>query len=183
MHLFSLPSRTLADQLLDQYWSGVHLFYPWIHAKSFLRAYERLWLGNHAEENRGLPRVGLGGKDCSQTVFYCALNAILALGCEFSECTYDDREHLTTGFMDRVHELLQIDLLDNGDLAIVQTLLLVAIYLQSTQHPLRCWGVASLAYRMALGIGLHLNYSDSKYTVLEVEMRRRAWHGCMLMDR
>ncbi|KIX01302.1 uncharacterized protein Z518_09027 [Rhinocladiella mackenziei CBS 650.93] len=183
-HRFSLPSRRIADHLLDHYWNGVHLFYPWIHFPSFLKAYELLWVSDRTNPDAGeLSRVGLGGRGCSPTVFHCALNTIFALGCEFSDSMKQMDEHPAGEFMDRVNELLQISLLDEGGLSIVQTLLLLAIYLQSTHHPMRCWGVSGLAYRMAQGIGLHLNDHHSKYNTLEIEMRRRAWHGCLLMDR
>lgn len=180
---FSLPPRSLADHLLDCYWERVHLFYPWFHYPTFDAAYKRLWLGISVEnENTDLPRVGLGGRDCSAELFHCALNTIFALGCEFSPSVSSGDAQPAHEFMEKVHELLQIRLIDDG-LAAVQTLLLVTIYLQSTQHLLRCWGIAGLAVRMAQGIGLHLEANQSGFTVMEIEMRRRVWHGCTLMER
>ena len=185
MNHFPLPARALADHLLDLYWSNVHLFYPWVHTQSFLAAYRRLWTteGEQTGDLADLPNVGLGGRNCPTAAFHCALNAMFALGCEFSTSSPDERELSTITFVDRVQRLLQIDLLDNGDLSIVQTLLLVAQYLQCTQYPTRCWAVVGLACRIAQGLGMHLNYPAAKYSSLELEMRRRVWHGCMLLDR
>lgn len=181
---FLLPSRSDADHLLDQFWRNFHLFYPWIHFPSFLKAYELLW----TKESSGTDlaetsRVGLGSRACSQEVFHCALNVIFALGCEFTNSTQQDGENPGSEFMDRANKLFSIGLLDKEGLSVVQTLLLLSIYLQSTQNPQQCWGVAGLSLRMAQGIGLHLEPTFTSRNTLEIEMRRRVWHGCLLMDR
>lgn len=184
IHMFSLPPRGVADELLNHYWSGVHLFYPWIHTQSFLKAYEAIWSpGGSVTPSGMLPRVGLGGSDCSDTVFNLALNAIFALGCEFSDSLRYHQQDPAQEFMDRAFNLLHVELLDSPRLSLVQTLMLAAFYLQSTPQVMRCWSMAGLACRMAQAIGLHLSHYDSGYTELEIEMRRRAWHGCVLMDR
>lgn len=184
MLLFSLPPRDVADDLLNNYWSGVHLFYPWIHTQSFLKAYEAIWSPGGSDHQSGvLPRVGLGGSDCSDTVFNLALNAIFALGCEFSDSLRCTPQDPAREFIDRAFNLLHVELMDSPSLSLVQALLLAAFYLQSTPQVIRCWSMAGLACRMAQASGLHLTHHDSGYTELEVEMRRRAWHGCMLMDR
>ena len=149
--------------------------------QSFLAAYNKLWLVNDGSEHEeDLPRVGLGGRNCTRSIYYCALNTIFALGCEFAGSAQNTCEDSSVGFMDHVYDLLRLDILDSGDLAVVQTLLLVAIYLQSTQHPMRCWAITGLALRIAQGIGLNLEYHC--FSSLEIEMRRRTWHGCMIMD-
>lgn len=190
-HQFSLPPRSVADHLIEQYWARCHDLYPWFHGPSFHKAYEALWrrreVSNESRSSQDdtskRPRIGLGGRDCSPSVFHCALNAIFALGCEFSP-TVDHADEPGREFMGRVYDLLQIRLLDHASLALVQTLLLVSNYLQSTAYPMRCWGVVGLACRMAQGIGLHLNHSGhSAHSTIEIEMRRRVWHGCVLMDR
>lgn len=82
----------------------------------------------------------------------------------------------------RSRQLLHFDVLDEGDLALVQALLLLAQYLQSTQSPSRCWNVVGMACRIAQGLGLYLNEGDEQYSALELQMRRRTWHGCILLD-
>lgn len=184
IHQFSLPPRNLADHLLEQFWVGVYQFYPWIHRPTFLKSYHSLWTGSEPEaRGHELPRIGLGGRDCPSPIYHGALNVIFALGCEFAPTTQAGKETLAADLMSKAYKLVRIDLLDKGGLALVQTLLLIAIYLQSTQHPMRCWGVSGLALRMAQGIGLHTTTQDSRFSNLELEMRRRIWHGCILMDR
>jgi hypothetical protein len=85
---------------------------------------------------------------------------------------------------------LTFQLVGRGSLELVQTLLLTAQYLQSTQMWGMCWNLVGLAVRLAQGIGLHLNPSDSSKhsgaqssSLLDEEMRRRVWGGCVTLDR
>ena len=179
-----LPPRRVADDLLGQYWSNNHLYYPWFHTQSFQKAYEALWDPTGARPSTDtLPRVGLGGSDCPDHVLNVALNAAFALGCEGSNTATDQPEDAAAEFMDRAFGLLHTDLLDSPNLSLVQALLLVIEYLQSTQKVNKTWGLVASVCAMAQGLGLHLSHNDSQYTVLEIEMRRRAWHGCVFYDR
>lgn len=85
-------------------------------------------------------------------------------------------------FYERMKGLISIDIFDSGSLAHVQALLLVAMYLQCTAYPKRCWNIVGMAYRMSIGLGLHLRRGHSDMTRLEREMRWRAWCACVHMD-
>jgi hypothetical protein len=180
---YFLPPRVLADHLLTCYWNRVHCLYPFVHQPSFTSTYRRLW-GPDTQEilQRPVAKVGLGGSGCSVSVYYCALNAIFALGCQFSDLPLAQRENLSETFFRRSKQLLRIDVLDEGNLALIQTLLIVAQFLQSTQFPNRCWNVVGLACRMAQGLGLYLDGADESRPFAEVEMRRRTWYGCVTLD-
>lgn len=183
IHSYSLPPRHIADHLIDLYFTGVHCYYPWLHTGSFLNAYNQLWTsGNEQQGDKHLPRVGLGGRNCPRALFYCALNTIFALGCEFSATTENTYKGLSAGFMDHAYDLLRLDTLDGADISGVQTLLLLATHLQRTQFPMRCWIVTGIALRIAQEIGLECTHNTSNLSSLEIEMRRRTWHGCMLLD-
>jgi hypothetical protein len=180
---YFLPPRVLADHLLDCYWTRVHCLYPFVHRQSFSSAYSRLWGSEVPDARRETgSKVGLGGSGCSISVFYCALNAMFALGCQFSDLPVTQRENLSDTFFRRSKQLLRIDVLDEGSLALIQTLLIVAQFLQSTQFPNRCWNVVGLACRMAQGLGLYLDNPVSKRSFVDIEMRRRTWYGCVTLD-
>lgn len=85
-------------------------------------------------------------------------------------------------FYERMKSLVNIDILDSGSLAHVQALLLVATYLQCTPYPRRCWNIVGMAYRMSVGLGLHLGRHSTKLSGIEKEMRWRAWCACVHMD-
>lgn len=181
---FSLPPRSIADKLLNLYFQSCHIFYPWIHSTSFRKEVDRLWLGQeqHPVSDPYFPDIGLGGRNCQPTVFFCALNAVFALGCEISDLPSDEKAASALVYAERMKDLLQIPILDSGSLAHVQALLLAGHHLLCTQYPTQCWNVIGLACRMALGLGLHSENRTETGITLETEIKRRVWHGCVQMD-
>ena len=184
-----LPTRDLADALLENYFAKSHSLYPFVYRPLFTRAYEDLWKPSHElrrdtiECDLGLGSPGLS--DSQSVVFHCALNAVFALSCQLSAPVIQqhDRESLSQTFFSRCRSLLHVDILDHGSIALVQTLLIVAQYLQSTSFPSRCWTSIGLACRIGQGVGLHVEDSSfPRRDAREVEVRRRVWYGCTLLD-
>ncbi|KDN63539.1 hypothetical protein CSUB01_11996 [Colletotrichum sublineola] len=176
---FALPARQIADQLLGLYFSSVHIFYPWTDSISFRRRYESLWT---SAGYPGLPvgepaDIGLGGDRCPATSFFCALNAMFALGCEFSDMP--QKESITATFSARMKSLLHMGILDRGDLSHVQALLLAGHYLLASQNPIECYNVIGLACRCAVGLGLQSERHADRRPPVENEVRRRVWYGCL----
>ncbi|KAJ5143188.1 uncharacterized protein N7515_001975, partial [Penicillium bovifimosum] len=183
---FSLPPRSLADHLLECYWDRVHCLFPFFHRPSFEQAYENLW-GSEKETKPPLPQlnIGLGSALDSapnSVVFHCALNGIFALGSHFSDIPAEDREPAVYSFFLRAKKFINLDLIDIGTIGVVQTLLIVSLLLQSTPYPMRCWNAIGLACRAGQGIGLHETTTHASNKPLETEIRRRTWHGCVIMD-
>lgn len=183
---FSLPPRSLADHLLDCYWERVHCLYPFLHRPSFEKAYENLW-GPSKWPKPGLPELNIGLGGCYDSgpqsiVFHCALNAIFSLGCHFSDIPATEREAAAYTFFLRAKRFVGLDLLDAGTIGVVQTLLIISILLQSTPYPNRCWNAIGVACRAAQGLGLHEETTERSINPLEKEVRRRTWHGCVIMD-
>lgn len=183
---FSLPPRPLADHLLECYWERVHCLYPFFHRPSFEQAYENLW-GSSKWPKPELPElnIGLGGSfdsGAQSIVFHCALNAIFALACHFSDMPAAEREAAAYTFFLRSKRFVGLDLLDVGTIGVVQTLLIISLLLQSTPYPNRCWNAIGLACRVAQGLGLHEEAAERSTKPLEKEVRRRTWHGCVIMD-
>lgn len=179
---FSLPPRQQADWLLEVYFTNNHIFYPWVHKESFMATYESMWASQANDPYRSLPDVGLGGRNCPAPVFHCALNAIFAIACEFSNMEPHDKRNTSLMFYERMKSLINIDILDSGSLAHVQALLLLVVYLQCTPYPRRCWNVIGMAHRMAVGLGLQNRRQFNSLSALEKEMRWRAWCACVQMD-
>lgn len=179
---YALPPRDIADHLLELYFTSVHIFYPWTHAPSFKAAYEAIWVPRNPSINTGKPDVGLGGSHCPRDTFFCALNAMFALGCEFSAYSSEDKEMASGVFLARIRSLLRYDVLDSGDISHVQALLLVSQYLLCTHYPSQCWNVIGMACRMAIGLGLQSPHFSDGMSRVEKEMRRRIWHACYQMD-
>ena len=173
-HDYSIPPRAEADALVEGYFHGVHTHYPYIHRSTFMQKYLQIW------------EPGPFSVACDR-VFHCLLNAVFSLGAHFSS-SIDPHERVTTSgiYHDRLTRLLTFDLLGHGSLELIQTLLLMAQYLQSTDMSGLCWNIVGIAVRMAQSIGLHLDSSGfrkRRMSQVDVEMRRRVWGGCVTLDR
>ncbi|KAF1982399.1 FAD/NAD(P)-binding domain-containing protein [Aulographum hederae CBS 113979] len=181
-----LPPRTLADHLLQRYWDRVHCLYPFIHRPCFQTAYESLWQSSPkpAWQSNGLD-VGLGGSSNAgpnSASFNAALNIMFALGCHFADLRPAERSLMAQKFFNRSKRFVGLDFLDENNMGVVQALLMRVLYLQSTPYPSRCWISTGVAYRIAQGLGLHTDSVGPTTTFWEVEMRRRVWHSCVMMD-
>ncbi|OAQ57546.1 monooxygenase [Purpureocillium lilacinum] len=115
-------------------------------------------------------------------VFHCALNAMFALACHFSDLPPADREPTSDMFFQKTKTFVGIGLIEHNSLSVVQALLIVSLYLQSTAFPDRCWNSVGIACRLAQGLGLHIDDNDGKDGSLEAEVRRRTWYCCVILD-
>ena len=182
---FTLPPRPLADHLMSQYWTMCATLYPFLHKPTFRLAYEMLWASDResiklvTSPGAGLGNATDGGPDTS--IFYCALNAMFAIGCQFSDIPIKDRSCAANTFFQRSKQLLRLDILDNGSISLVQTLLLVTQYLQCTPYPTRSWNSVGIATRVAQGLGLHRE-NTTRLPSLDLEVRRRTWYGCATLE-
>ncbi|KPM46109.1 hypothetical protein AK830_g420 [Neonectria ditissima] len=182
---YALPPREVADQLVQSYFSNVHIFYPWTHSIAFRSQYEALWTSaeQQASNTDQKPDIGLGGRNCPRPVFFCVINAVFALGCEFSSFPSEEKEAASAVFYGRMKDLLHFQLLDHSSISHVQALLVAAKYLFCTQYPTRCYNVVGLAFRMAIGLGLHSVGFSQRHSQVETEIRRRVWTVSMTLGR
>ncbi|KAL2817920.1 fungal-specific transcription factor domain-containing protein [Aspergillus cavernicola] len=183
---FALPPRTLADHLVTCFFDKVYILYPFFHRPAFEAAYQNLW---RAESESNIPltnlRIGLGSGTESgpkSIVFHCALNLIFALGCQFADIAPEEVELVAHSFFLRAKRFIGLDFLDINTLGVVQTLLITALFLQTSPYPSRCWHSVGVACRVALGLGLHESDILATLTPMESDIRRRTWHGCVMMD-
>lgn len=180
---YDLPPRQLADYLLNFYFDKIHSLYPYVHKPNFLRAYRRLWTPDTETDTETISSgLGLGDAYVPPALFHCALNIIFALGCHFSKLDHTARQATAEEFFQRSQRLLNVMSLDKGDLALVQTLLLTSQYLQGGESPSRCWNIIGLACRIAQSLGMHSLKADRPRTPAQIQMRRRVWHGCVMLD-
>lgn len=183
---FTLPPRMLADHLLKCFFDKIYILYPFFHRPAFEAAYRNVWRG---EDDPYIPltdlQIGLGSSSESgprSIVFHCALNLMFALGCQFADIHPEEVEPAAQSFFLRAKRFIGLDFLDINTLGVVQTLLITALFLQSSPFPSRCWNSVGVACRIALGLGLHGSNTLAKLSPLESDIRWRAWHGCVMMD-
>ncbi|KAH9208330.1 fungal-specific transcription factor domain-containing protein [Leptodontidium sp. 2 PMI_412] len=77
---------------------------------------------------------------------------------------------------------LSINMLEVGNLTLVQSLTLISNYLQKRDRPNSSYNYLGLAVRMALGLGLHKDFPRWKSNLLHEEMRRRTWWCLYIFD-
>ncbi|KAJ3542298.1 hypothetical protein NM208_g3405 [Fusarium decemcellulare] len=178
-----LPPRSLADHLKERYFQRVYYLYPFFDREAFESAYESLWLPSAQASNTNDYR-GLGlGSDTTSIAFYSSLNAIFALGCIFSDLSVAAKTTAYEVFFNRSKQNIGLDLLDINNLSVVQTLLLVALVLQGTPFPDRCWNAVGVACRVAQGLGLHTTSTYGAPESRVWQVRCRTWYGCVVMDK
>lgn len=192
----TVPPRDEADDLVENYWRWTNSIYPYIHRPSFEERYHMIWYPQTgprclSTETHTFTPAGLY-TSMGDRLFYCMLNSVFALGALFTpRMGHKDRDQVSRGFFERAKKLMDLDMLAAGSLALVQTLLLMGQYLQSTEMSSTCWNIVGLAVRVAQNIGLHHDAKNCNQDCCptqtldqaETEMRRRAWAGCVLLDR
>lgn len=188
----SVPPRPEADRLVNLFWTDVHSLYPFLHWPSFHTRYCALWSPQQSPEASSAHGSANGYySDLSEALFHCMLNVVFALGVlHNTEIGQPERDDISYAFFKRAKSLLNLDLLQSGGVALVQILLLMGQYLQTRDMSSWCWNIIGMAIRVAQGMGLHHSPEgqcggDKHHRLgqLEEEMRKRAWNGCVLLDR
>lgn len=167
-----LPQRSLADDYMQCFWTFLHPVFPILHKTSFMRSYDELWQSTTRATSNDI-------------YFIPMLNLVFALGCQYSELVaVQSKSSVASGFYLRSRKAFTFDILDCESLSHVQLLLLMGVYLQSSQYASQCWNAVGLAIRSAQGLGLHLDRENSHPSnQVEQEMGRRVWHNCVCLDR
>lgn len=122
------PARRKADDYLQCFWEFVHPVFPVIHKTSFIATYEKIWTGEDADDHLD------SRTDVEEVVFTSNLNLIFALGCQYSTpIPASQKRSAANDFYQRSRQLFPFDILDSNSMPLVQMLLLMGIYLQSTK--------------------------------------------------
>lgn len=169
--LLALPSREAANQMMHVYWTEVHILYPFLLRPRFMESYEEIWTGRT--------------KDVTRSATYCILNLAFALTCQVTKRHAPaEKSSAAEVFVRRATHLLEANVLRRASLELIQALLLLGQYLQSTEWPHRCWVVVGLAIRVSQSLNLHIPSTTAGIPQqAERELARRLWHGCIFMDR
>lgn len=168
---YVLPPRKMADSLMDVYWIEVFPLYPLVDSAQLRSEYARIWTGDNAHYD--------------ENMLMCTFNVIFALSCQLADfIDPEEREGLANTFFARAKDLLQFNLWHTGSTGLIQCLLLMAQYLQSTDSAHQCWIITGLAVRNAQSLGLHLPQTIARLpSFQDQQLSRKIWHGCVLMDR
>jgi hypothetical protein len=153
------------------YFQNTNVLYPYLHQPTFIEAYEKALEGGFAKVRR---------------TWLALLNLVMAMGSRAStekDVSTEEKYRAAELFYQRGYALCNGYLLRFASLDSVQLLLLMSHYLQSTRKPVQCWTTHGLAVRVAVQMGLHSNQALQRFALLERELRKKAWYGCVLLDR
>lgn len=142
-----------------------------------------LWVSFQSCENRlyAYQRPFLVGaipkpKDGSWAVL---CNMVLAVGAFAGPQSSNRADRL---FFHDAQSAMSMDLLQRGSIHLVQAFLLMANYLQKRNKPNSGFTFLGVAMNMALGLGLHREFSDVSITPFTMEIRRRVWWTLFILD-
>ena len=168
--LFVLPARRTADEMMEVYWGQVHILYPFLLPDRFNASYRRLFTGETA--------------DTTEVPTYCIMNLVFSIVCQITKReSPQEKAAAADVYYRRAALLLQTSVTGRCSLELLQALLLMGQYLQSTEWPRRCWVVVGHAIRTAQALGLHIPATTEQLSQQDRELMRRLWHGCIFFDR
>lgn len=190
-----LPLRRHADNLVTIYFSRHQRMIPVLHEPTFMKQYHALWESTHTSSHgntQGLSScLGLCKQKSKGTLFPATLNAVFSLAALFASRSSEDNAEQAREFFRLAESIDIFEALDEEvGIELVQLVLLMGCYLQSTERFSKCWNVGGLAIRMAQNMGLHFSISEarkrgllsSSSTQLDCEMRARVWYGCVILE-
>ncbi|KIW62489.1 hypothetical protein PV04_10662 [Phialophora macrospora] len=160
-----LPQRSLADELVDCYFENVHVLYPFLHRPTFEAQYEQTWTSRDQQDDEWL----------------ALLNVVFALGIHFAY-ELEDTSAASDRFFGYAQKLVSMEQFAHATIQTLQLLLLSGIYYQSTSRPNQSWNSIGLAIRIASTIGAHVDPTPEQFDPVQIEVRRRCWYGCVVLD-
>ncbi|KZN93656.1 Regulatory protein [Penicillium chrysogenum] len=158
---FSLTSLSQLEPFVDAYFALYHCSYPIIHEATF-----------RAQFMEVIPRP-------TNPAWQVLLYVVAALGAFTAAVTPTD---VDIALFKAAKARLTIDVLETGNLTLVQALTLGSNYLQKRNKPNSGYNYLGLSRRMAIGIGLHKEFPTSKLSLLALETRRRVWYCLYIFD-
>ena len=158
---FALTSLSQLEPFIDAYFQLYHCSYPIVHEATF-----------RAQFMEVIPRP-------SNNTWQVLLFVMAALGA-FTTATQPT--DIDVGLFEAAKTRLSIDVLETGNLLLVQALTLISNYLQKRNKPNSGYNYMGLARRIAMGIGLHKEFPTWEGNLLTIEMRRRCWYCLYIFD-
>ena len=149
------------EPFVDAYFQTYHISYPMVHEATFRAQFMEI-----------IPRP----KGQSWSVLLYILAAMGA----FAAC--EAVPEIDQGLFEAAKSRITVDMLETGNIVLVQALTLISNYVQKRNKPNSGYNYLGLAKRMALGIGLHKEFPSWHSKPLMLEIRRRVWYCLFIFD-
>ena len=152
--------RLVTNALVDAYFRYYHISYPILHEPTFRAQYDEV-----VERPSG---------PC--------WNFLAHLVAAIGAFTTGSDKAADNALFSEVKTLMNATYLENGNLTLVQALVLMSNYLQKKNMPNSGYNYMGLATRMAMGIGLHKEFRKTNTPPFKMEIRRRVWWVMTVFD-
>lgn len=87
----------------------------------------------------------------------------------------EESEHLQSSYYTAARASLSLEMLESGTIETVQAFVLIGNYLQKRDRTNTGYNFVGLAYRMALGLGLHRESAGAENTIGHERRRQLFW--------
>ncbi|KAI4717188.1 hypothetical protein E4T48_06570 [Aureobasidium sp. EXF-10727] len=145
------------DSAIDAYFASYHLQYPMIHEPTFRAQYSSI-----------IPRP-------NGVAFEALVYMLGAIGLFSTTTTTNEKSNDDLKLFEAAKLNIKIDVLEKGNVTLLQVLVLMSNYLQKRGKPNSGYNYLGLALHMAMGLGLHKEFANWKLPPLAIENRRRIW--------
>lgn len=195
-----LPAHDETERLLQHFFSTTGVLFPYIHEVSFMETYHSIKQQNFNGKVRriwlALLNVMLAMAMCESSpensadvskaakshVFYQRSQALCGEQM-LQGTTLETGKTANLYWCLKFYEYIHYCNFGADTYPLVQYLLLASQYLQGVQKAMQTWITHGLAVKAALSIGLHSPVRSNAWSAIELEMRKRTWHGCIVLDR
>lgn len=157
----ALYSLAQLEPFIEAYFATYHISYPILHEPTFRAQFMDI-----------IPRPN--GQSW-QVLLYI----IAAIGCFAASEVPPEAD---VGLFEAAKQRMNIDMLETGNLTLVQALTLISNYIQKRNRPNSGYVYMALAKRMAWGLALHKEYPAWKDQPFRLELRRRIWWCLYIFD-
>ncbi|KAH0340319.1 hypothetical protein KCU81_g6854, partial [Aureobasidium melanogenum] len=145
------------DSAIDAYFASYHLQYPLVHEPTFRAQYSSI-----------IPRPN--GLAFEALVYMLGAIGLFSIATPSTEKNNDDLRLFEAAKLN-----IKIDVLEKGNITLLQVLALMSNYLQKRGKPNSGYNYLGLTLHMAMGLGLHKEFANWKLPPLAIENRRRVW--------
>ncbi|KAK9365570.1 fungal-specific transcription factor domain-containing protein [Lipomyces kononenkoae] len=146
----TLATSLVQDHLIDAYFVAYNSSYPILHERTFRE---------QCRKRSVIP---------AQSPWHIVYYMVLAIGEWVNGYCTDDHSL----YYETAHARIRTEILESGNMVIVQALLLLGNYLQKRDRPNTGYNFIGIAYRVALGLGLHREMSSTTDKRVSLQRRR-----------
>ncbi|KAI1125234.1 fungal-specific transcription factor domain-containing protein [Nemania abortiva] len=155
------PTRLITDTMIDAYFGQYHLSYPIIHEPTFRAQYSEVIPRPHG--------------DCWLILAYM----VATIGVWTTAKNFGN---LDVELFAQARSVLSFNILEVGNITLVQALTLISNYEQKRNKPNSGYNYSGLAMRVAMGLGLHKEFQNWNISPLSMEIRRRTWWSLYVFE-